>query len=51
MLSSHWGMANHPHTLHIIADRLAQPLGEWRPYPGLRTAASETEPEAKAAAA
>ena len=50
VLSSHWGMANHPHTLHIVANRLAQPLGEWTPYPGLRGAQDETSPEAAAAA-
>ncbi len=51
VLSSHWGMANHPHSLHIIADRLAQPLGEWSPYPGLRAAKDEAAPAAKPAAA
>jgi dienelactone hydrolase len=51
VLSSHWGMANHPHTLHILADRLAQPLGEWTPYPGLRAAKDEPETAADAAAA
>lgn len=30
--SSHNGMANHPVTLHVVADRLAQPKGSWRPY-------------------
>lgn len=50
VLSSHWGMANHPHTLHIVANRLAQPLGEWTPYPGLRGAQDETSPETAAAA-
>lgn len=50
VLSSHWGMANHSHTLHIVANRLAQPLGEWTPYPGLRGAQDETSPETAAAA-
>ncbi len=35
VFSSHFGMANHPHTLHILANRLNQPLGEWTPYPGI----------------
>lgn len=51
VLSSHWGMANHPHTLHIVANRLAQPLGEWTPYPGLRGAQDETTPTVQSAAA
>lgn len=48
VISSHWGMANHPHTVHIIADRLSQPLGEWTPYRGLtghgKTTAETTSP-------
>ena len=32
--SSHFGMANHPMAIHIIADRLAQPRDEWRPFSG-----------------
>lgn len=51
VLSSHWGMANHPHTLHIIADRLAQPMGQWAPYPGLRSDGADTAREADTAAA
>jgi hypothetical protein len=31
--SSHTGMGFHPDVLKVIADRLAQPQGEWRPYP------------------
>ncbi|MGV1009294.1 MAG: alpha/beta fold hydrolase [Dermatophilaceae bacterium] len=51
VLSSHWGMANHPHTLHIVADRLAQPSGQWQPYQGLRGATASTTPEVGSAAA
>lgn len=29
--SSHLGMGYHPHTLFVIADRLAQPEGQWAP--------------------
>ncbi|MEN8182316.1 MAG: alpha/beta hydrolase [Myxococcota bacterium] len=29
---SHTGMGFHPDALEVIADRLAQPAGEWRPY-------------------
>ena len=35
VISSHFGMANNPMTLHVVADRLAQPKGVWAPYPGL----------------
>jgi hypothetical protein len=30
---SHTGMGFHPDVLKVIADRLAQPRGDWRPYP------------------
>jgi pimeloyl-ACP methyl ester carboxylesterase len=30
--SSHLGMATNPFAYHVIADRLAQPVGSWRPY-------------------
>ena len=30
--SSHIGMGHHPATLLVIANRLAQPEGRWRPY-------------------
>ena len=30
--SSHLGMGHHPRVLMIVADRLAQPQGEWRPF-------------------
>jgi pimeloyl-ACP methyl ester carboxylesterase len=30
--TSHVGMAMHPAVLHAVADRLAQPQGEWRPF-------------------
>lgn len=42
--SSHSGMANHPVTLHVVADRLSQPKGSWRPYEP-----RSTEPAAHAA--
>lgn len=30
--SSHLGMASNPFSYHVIADRLGQPEGSWRPY-------------------
>jgi pimeloyl-ACP methyl ester carboxylesterase len=30
--ASHLGMTSHPEVLRIVADRLAQPEGAWRPY-------------------
>ena len=35
VISSHFGMANNPMVLHLLADRLAQPKGVWAPYAGL----------------
>ncbi|MGV1008504.1 MAG: esterase/lipase family protein [Dermatophilaceae bacterium] len=35
VISSHFGMMNNPMTLHLLADRLAQPKGVWAPYAGL----------------
>lgn len=32
--TSHNGMANHPATLRVFADRLSQPKDSWRPYAG-----------------
>ena len=32
VVSSHRGLVHHPHVLWIVADRLAQPDGGWRPY-------------------
>jgi hypothetical protein len=32
--ASHLGMTSHPQVLRIVADRLAQPEGKWRPYRG-----------------
>ncbi len=32
--ASHFGMGNNPFALYVIADRLAQPAGEWRPFAG-----------------
>lgn len=34
--ASHLGMPSHPEVLRIVADRLAQPEGRWRPYRALR---------------
>jgi hypothetical protein len=36
--ASHLGMSSHPQVLRIVADRLAQPEGRWRPYRARRTA-------------
>jgi hypothetical protein len=30
--ASHLGMPSHPDVLGIVANRLAQPEGRWRPY-------------------
>ncbi|MDB5861861.1 MAG: hypothetical protein JWQ76_5550 [Ramlibacter sp.] len=30
--ASHLGMTSHPEVLRVVADRLAQPEGAWRPY-------------------
>lgn len=35
--ASHLGMPSHPDVLRIVANRLAQPEGEWRPYRKPRT--------------
>jgi hypothetical protein len=43
IFSSHFGMANHPHSLHILADRLNQPLGEWAPYQGMISTSAKAE--------
>lgn len=32
VVGSHVGLGHNPHVLSIIADRLAQPDGQWRPY-------------------
>jgi pimeloyl-ACP methyl ester carboxylesterase len=32
VLSSHTGMMCHPATLYLLADRIAQPEGDWRPF-------------------
>lgn len=32
--ASHLGMATHAEVMRVVADRLAQPVGEWRPYAG-----------------
>jgi pimeloyl-ACP methyl ester carboxylesterase len=36
--ASHLGMPTHPDVLRIVADRLAQPEGRWRPYRSRRRA-------------
>jgi hypothetical protein len=36
--ASHLGMPTHPDVLRIVADRLAQPEGRWRPYRRRRAA-------------
>jgi hypothetical protein len=38
---SHTGMGFHPEVLAVIADRLAQPDGSWRPYRAAETTAKE----------
>jgi hypothetical protein len=30
--SSHCGMGHHPAVVYAVADRLAQPEGEWAPF-------------------
>ena len=32
VVGSHCGLGHHPAVLHVIADRLAQPEGEWQPF-------------------
>jgi len=32
VISSHFGLVANPAVLHLVADRLAQPEGEWRPF-------------------
>jgi hypothetical protein len=32
VVSSHTGMMCHPAALYLLADRLAQPEGDWRPF-------------------
>ena len=32
VIGSHVGLGHNPRVLSIVADRLAQPLGQWRPY-------------------
>jgi hypothetical protein len=36
-------MGHHPATLLVIADRLAQPEGRWRPYSPLRPPVGEID--------
>jgi hypothetical protein len=36
--ASHLGMTSHPSVLRIVANRLAQPEGAWRPYKARRRA-------------
>jgi hypothetical protein len=46
--ASHLGMPTHPDVLRIVADRLAQPEGSWRPYrrprAGLTPASAPSRP-------
>jgi pimeloyl-ACP methyl ester carboxylesterase len=52
---SHLGMGWNPEVLHVVADRLAQPAHDWRPYGAVRPAprnrgpAQGRSPEASAA--
>lgn len=32
VVASHHGMSHHPATMFLVADRLAQPIGDWRPF-------------------
>ena len=32
VVSSHIGLPSNPWALHVVADRLAQPIGEWQPF-------------------
>lgn len=32
VMGSHLGMAWHPAVLYLVADRLAQPEGQWQPF-------------------
>lgn len=38
IVSSHLGMASNPLALHVVADRLAQPPGQWEPFDVARSA-------------
>lgn len=51
IVSSHLGMANHPHSVHVLADRLAQPLGTWAPYQGGNLVAAAEKRRARFAVA
>ena len=33
---SHLGLGHNPPVLVVVADRLAQPIGQWKPYRALR---------------
>jgi len=39
VLASHLGLGAHPAVFYALADRLAQPQGEWRPFDGSRLGA------------
>jgi len=49
VVSSHIGMAVHPAVLFVVADRLAQPAGEWKPFErrGWRAAVFPTPPTSR----
>lgn len=40
--ASHIGLVWHPKVCRVVADRLAQPEGQWRPYREARAAANDT---------
>lgn len=45
--ASHLGMPTHPDVLRIVADRLAQPEGRWRPYSARRAALRRATPPSR----
>lgn len=42
--ASHLGMPTHPGVLRVVADRLAQPEGRWRPYAGKKVRSGAAHP-------
>jgi pimeloyl-ACP methyl ester carboxylesterase len=54
VLASHLGIAHHPAAIYVVADRLAQPEGSWKPFrppPALRPAFPRPDQPAAAVAA
>ncbi len=49
IIGSHTGMALNPLVLHVLADRLAQPEGRWRPFDRSRGWRAAVYPEPSAA--